>query len=383
MDAEGTGRLGYETRRYRGTLRLLSGVHVSGTAPEPAMRYAIDREHKRAYCLRESFLARNLDLGRMTPAQMKTSPFDVAKLPAAPKAREDAVAYELDLTEAAANLGEDVRPFIRDAWGRAYIPGSTLKGAFRQALLFAHLMDDEEYRKSLRERCKGLLDKMRSVTRDNIREIRDWGRRDGKFTGEELERLFRVSDAPQNKGPNFDLLRGLRVGDTEFCASPLTLCKVGITAPMREEMRGRQAMPTVFLERMDSGTVLSFDLVLDVPLLERLGEKTAIKIRDGYDILGALESRNQWVTPLEKAYLKSRGVLDGLWKEAYENPEDGEVILRLGWGCGWMGHSLFPLLAYEEGQIPISPKSRKMGLDARGKPRSLLGYAALSLQEIP
>ena len=366
--------LGYRIKRYRGTLRLLSWVHLSGSSAEPVMRYAIDRKAQCAYVLKESFLARNLDLGRITPDEMTQKPFDIARLPRDPKAREEAVAYrlDLDLNEAEAKLDKEVRPFVRDAWGRAYIPGSSLKGAFRQALVFDHLMQDETRRDRIRQTCRNLLDKMGRVTRDNIGQIRSWNKRDGHEVARGLEALLRSSQQELGGiGPHSDLLRGLRVGDTAPAQAPLTLCKVGIAAPM-PDVPGIQMppkMPKVFLERMDPGTELSFDLDLDVPLLERLSAGTSIQMRDGYDLLAALENQQSWVLPLEKAFLESRGGSGGPLAGQLREPPRGGGSPAFGMGVRLDGpFPLPPFWGTTKVRCPRPPRAERWAWMRRASP---------------
>ncbi len=158
--------------------------------------------------------------------------------------------------------------------------------------------------------------------------------------------------------------------------------------PLTDQKSGKAA--PLFCEVLPPGATLEFDLDIDVPLAEHLGAERRRKgtasaieaVKDKEDFLLALQDTAQFLLPLEKAFLDAAHAAF-LWKSDFEAEQDDAAIIRLGWGCGWMGHSLFPLLAYDEEDTPKSPASRKCLTASDGTPQELLGWARLRFSERP
>ncbi len=122
---------------------------------------------------------------------------------------------------------QDFRPFTRDGSGTIYIPGTSLKGVFRTAILYRLLNQDLEFRKSSNSRIgqdpEGEINKRRKFYSEQ------W------LQKEHLESF----DLPGGKkgSPNVDILRCLTVRD----AYPV--------GPVRT-----QVVPIKFLSRLSNGT---------------------------------------------------------------------------------------------------------------------------------
>ncbi len=122
---------------------------------------------------------------------------------------------------------QDFRPFTRDGSGAIYIPGTSLKGVFRTAILYRLLNQDLEFRKSSNSRIgqdpEGEINKRRKFYSEQ------W------LQKEHLESF----DLPGGKkgSPNVDILRCLTVRD----AYPV--------GPVRT-----QVVPIKFLSRLSDGT---------------------------------------------------------------------------------------------------------------------------------
>lgn len=385
-------RLPWKTRSFRCTLTALSPLHIGATAPEPACRYAFEENgttaaSNRVFFLREeTFLSR---LGAMSAAEYHRKPFPAEKLPEEEALRRGTL-YELRATKAARSLNKEVRPFIRNGFGRAYIPGTSLKGALRGALLFSHLLCNEKLRKELRRTANLLVEMMRNASPTNIGRIRK-----EKGHAPHLEALFRSDGS----SPHSDLAKAFKVGDSTPFGEPLFLAAVNIFTAKDEngtrrlvpltDQKGGKAAP-LFCEVLPPGATLEFDLDIDVPLAEHLGAERRRKgtasaieaVKDKEDLLLALQDTAQFLLPLEKAFLDAAHA-SSLWKSDFEEEQDDAAIIRLGWGCGWMGHSLFPLLAYDEEDTPKSPASRKCLTASDGTPQELLGWARLRFSERP
>lgn len=379
-------RLPYEKIRYKATLQSLSPIHIGGEAPEPACRYAIDPDAHRAYALRESFIVSRYAAGKISGSQYHRRPTPLAAVPVNEPARSEAILYELMAPKIASTLDKEARPFVRNAFGQAYIPGTTIKGAIRQAFLFSHLFQEDGLRSQIITSTKQLISEMKKSNPKNSNSIRR-----NKAHASTLEGLFRSST--EKADAKNDILRCLSVDDTPAFEMGFTLAAAnvfslsgGALAPMISPGRsgGTSRSAPIFLEFLNPGVTFNFSISLDQALLKNLSATTGkVRFRNGVDILGAIKDQADFTASLESTFFSEFDRSGNLWKKEYEGASlaENQAVIRLGWGCGWMGHSLFPLLAYGEDDVAESPKSRKTLVSENGKPLSLLGYAVLTLEE--
>jgi CRISPR-associated protein Csm5 len=363
-------------KHYRCTLKALSPIHIGATEVNPACRYVMDPDGdgQPIKCLKESYAVGRLRDGRLSVHDYMRKP---AKPTDLPRNWKEYVLYELDTTAKGRHLDKEARPFIRNAFGKAYLPGSSLKGMLRQALAFSLLYTDENQRKRLQTQFYHLLEEMRHANKENIRGIR----RKDKTRMNTLEGLFRSSK--KRPDPKNDIMRAIRVSDSEPSDRPLVMAGVNIFTARGDSVQvlSRNTAAT-FCEVVEPGAEFRFDLDIDVPLLEQLlAGNPAIRFSQPEDILAALEDHAQVMNIFEKDYLQSHG-LGPLWDDSYENPGDGAVTVRLGWGSGWTGATLFPILAYDpENDSAGRPLSRKFVVSSANDPNLMLGWAAFSLKE--
>ena len=356
-------------KRYRGTVEALSPVHIGATDLLPACRYAFDGG--KGAVLKERHLYRQHRQG-IKIQEIMTRPSELHAVD------DEDIFYPLHLAPAATRLNKEAYPFIRDPFGRPYIPGSSLKGMFRQALLFSAVLIDEKLHSTLRSQMGELLEKMGRANRDNIKDIRrqDWRRANS------LEKLFRNGRDPD---PKNDLLRGLRISDAVPAGDEtLALEAIDVFTAKGEAMVPLSPNnPPLFRETLQKGQRFVFDIALDEAFLKTCEtDGRTIRLRTATDLLLALHDQARLVADLEKAFLETHS-LSSLWDETYAADDGESAVARLGWGCGWTGHSLFPLLAYgpEMEETPRSPRSRRLVVDDRGRPRSMLGWARLKIEE--
>ena len=111
--------------------------------------------------------------------------------------------------------------------------------------------------------------------------------------------------------------------------------------------------------------------------------KAFVKFRDHNDILMALQDHAKVTAYLEKEYLERNGH-EELWDPKFEQEFNDSVIIRIGWGSGWSGSSLFPVLAgYSQERALDRPLSRKMVINSVGNPQMMLGWAKLTIVPVP
>lgn len=237
----------------------------------------------------------------------------------------------------------EVRGHIKDAFFRPYLPGSSLKGAIRTALL-ARAMENgsPDYR--------GLLPTRGDNTRD-------------KFAAQKLTEGVFSPGAPRGKTPNHDLLRALHVGDALFEVGELQLIDVRWMNLMaagwgwREMGGAKRTLPAwrdangILGEALPPGTTASFALqvdrfLTDDPLVRRtLGWDTANATLPALASFAALRellnAHARRRLAAELAFFRAHRVAgaaqacERLLAEMSATPE--AAFVRVGWGNGWAG----------------------------------------------
>ncbi|AER65979.1 CRISPR-associated RAMP protein, Csm5 family [Thermovirga lienii DSM 17291] len=383
-------KLPWKIKKYKARFVALSPIHIGTGEVLPACRYVLPPEGQdQGWCLKESFSAGLLAEGRISIKDYMEKPLSL-DMPILKRGVDDGnFLYPISFTKAAREkLKKEVKPFVRDGFGRAYLPGSSIKGMLRTALAFSFLMNEEQARKNLLKQLdqlepKGLIEKMNNVSPKNIKEIR----KKNAARVSLVENLFRPLEK-EKTDPKYDILRAVKVSDSEPIDTPLVVAAVNIFTSKGSRIEPLSSdTPPTFCEVVDPGTEICFEITLDEGLLVKLGESnpSKIRIKNHYDLLSALQDHARVMVNIEKSFLEKNGVND-VWDKEYEQGEDADyAIVRLGWGSGWTGSSLFPILSCDdpEKETPKRPLSRKIVISSKGEPRAMLGWGKLYIEEIP
>lgn len=260
----------------------------------------------------------------------------------------------------------EVLALIRDAHGRPYIPGSSLKGAIRTALLrrLAPLSALDLGRTAVQQRNASPLE-------------------------EHAFRKASLSDR-EASGANRDLLRVLRVSD--FHPPPNRPPAVAfMETQVRRVDRPNEPVLSVWVEAVLRGAGFLGTISLDLDLLRRF--QTADSVRDLFrrlpDVLRE-DGRNTLKAEAEWA--------DGPFAP-WARLQSENAFLALGWGTGWLAHTVGPLISREQrrllanqlrlgrGQAPAGapfPRSVKVArVPVNGQTREApLGLVALKFQPL-
>lgn len=278
-----------------------------------------------------------------------------------------------------------VRPLLRDGWQRPYIPGSSLKGAVRTALLFAQTVPDaggawvrgvQEVLQELREPAPG----QRPPDRLSL--------------GKPLQRRYLqglrlpLVDARQKATvEQSDLLRCLRVSDS----TPLPADAVQVQEVALLSLRGGQPYQksTQFVEVILPGSEVEFDITLDAALLEeyrRLNGDRWLPLTSLADVPALLVRHAAAVWAEDRAYFGAGHLLHRGPARFYGGERAG---IRLGWGSGLHSTTLALRLpqavrhqlrdaCFQRRSDTWFPKSRKVTI-AGGLPALPLGWADVAL----
>jgi len=173
---------------------------------------------------------------------------------------------------------QEIRGFIRDGDERAYLPGSTIKGCIRTALLY-HFLEEFADQSEVRKIIQTSLEEVRKDRQEaEKRKAKFSPERHRKQFAEGIEYLaFRAGmipergNAPKYSEAQDDLLKCLLVSDTHLSADAIGIEKIDLYLVKKlprgagyESQRQRQA-PAV--EAVQPGQVLTINLDINIELL--------------------------------------------------------------------------------------------------------------------
>lgn len=164
--------------------------------------------------------------------------------------------YELDCDNIAdLNTIKDVQTFIKDGYGMPYVPGSSLKGVIRNALLSYFISKDPD--KGLRN------DVIRNVQTEYTRNPKQFLKKETRGYTEKYLRTRRLPDTKNGDAVN-DIMSGIRISDSrprEF--SDLTLCQ---KIDMCVDGKGNNL--SVLRECIKPGTRIELEITIDSTVTE-------------------------------------------------------------------------------------------------------------------
>lgn len=265
----------------------------------------------------------------------------------------------------------DVLSCIKDGTGMAYIPGSSIKGALRTAILWERIKNSPEKREEAISKIAAAVNRARS-------------RGSKADAAKELEELF------LGKDPNHDHLRALRVSDTGLVPTN----SLGIFNVDLLSLTGGNALRNkmdLFVEAIKPGTRSWVSIDPDEFLrrnaskldmnTDDLGEKELEKIVRAYCsdyVKSEIKFFSDYSSPADDS---GKDNVRDFYNKLLELPEKrGGMVLRIGWGGGWHGMTvarLFPELLdtmrreFRLGRTNIKefPKTRRLAvLEASRQP---------------
>lgn len=261
---------------------------------------------------------------------------------------------------------------IKDVFGKAYIPGSSLKGALRTALLETALL-----------------------ARAEAPDWRKLGERD-KFAAQELERDITGRGERPSQAPNYDIFRTIRIGDsTPGEQAWLALSNVAVWPA------GQQGIP-LNVETITPGSIFTCDLTIDDYLFSRHAAKLNFAPRraliDG--MATACRTHAEARITYERTFLNERGATqpaqfyEGLSSRLSRLPENA-WLMQVGWGAGWESKTIARTLRRHnqvgalvrryrldrgKGHGGAFPATRHLVVDERRMPREPLGWVEVRME---
>jgi len=258
--------------------------------------------------------------------------------------------YRVPLAPGASTSGySEVREAIKDALGRPFVPGSSLKGALRTALAVAWAA----------ARGQAWVDRQLERVLEH--------RPNRKFAAQELERqLF-------GREPHTDLLRVLRPSDL-YDAGERPAMDVLELVEARVVTGSNASGPPVVVEALRPGTVWRGTLTEDLALASAMvaevanGERAWQAAAPGM-LLGAIDQCRRLAGRLieaERQHFRTGAVAAEYQalQRRLQALDQQSCLVWLGWGTGWMAKTLGELLV----QSPHFPEVvRRFGLQRGGR----------------
>ncbi|MBX0330706.1 type III-A CRISPR-associated RAMP protein Csm5 [Oscillochloris sp. ZM17-4] len=266
----------------------------------------------------------------------------------------------------------EVRPLIKSYDARPYMPGSSLKGAIRTALLDTALLAQKE-----------------------PPDWRKLGDRD-KYAAQELERDVAGRGERPAQAPNYDIFRTIRIGDSAPGERAwLSLSNIAVWPA------GERGIP-IDVETIDAGSVFTSTLSIDEYLFSRHAAQLNFAPRRPL-IDGMAESCRADAEARiahERAFFAERGVAaltsfyDGLSARLGELPPNA-WLMQIGWGAGWSSKTIARTLRRHnkvadvvrryrldrgKGRGGAFPATRHLVVDQRNTPLEPLGWVEVRME---
>lgn len=207
--------------------------------------------------------------------------------------------------------GENKREILKhvQSLGKPYIPGSSVKGAIRTALLWKAVRDDQ---------------RLLNWTLNYIKNLR--GRINPRKVDDALEtKVFRLSGLLNRDDPKNDLLRALKVTDSGFFEN-VKIYEV-------KYLNARSL--SVCAECIDAGDSAEIDVEVDEIVLSYLEQRL--------DFDGVKEATREFARAIVDAEL-ARAYPERTKREFRNVLNNRGILLRIGWGIGWFSTTIGTLL---------------------------------------
>ncbi|MDD4281991.1 MAG: type III-A CRISPR-associated RAMP protein Csm5 [Candidatus Methanofastidiosa archaeon] len=269
-----------------------------------------------------------------------------------------------------------IRQFMRTPDYLPYIPGSSIKGAIRTAVLYGILKKAKEENEQKFDYT--FVSKFEEALR--ITPKRKMNR-----AASEFERILQTYPLTRDSrpSPNTDIMRAVRISDTApLDKDALELRKVHIFNKGKDAHELQKM--GIHLECIPAGSTLEFDCTINKTILadfEAVGTGS-LPFRKESDLVKACETFSRDLWEFESSYFESERECTRI----YDFYRSGKGTIRLGAGSGLAATTIFMLMPeskrhlyrqaydrYTEGM----PTSRKVVIE-NDAPSTVLGWGTLS-----
>ncbi|WKZ18788.1 MAG: type III-A CRISPR-associated RAMP protein Csm5 [Candidatus Jettenia sp. CY-1] len=256
---------------------------------------------------------------------------------------------------------QDYRPFIRDGFGNIFIPGTSIKGAIRTAMLYNLLSDYKN---------KGYEGFQKRIVEPIERTEQFRFKKKSPFEWVQEKWLENFTLQRKSNSPNTDWLRMIHVSDaypanlTETNLVPITILKRE-TVGWRYKTENANQKTTIWAECIPQGTTFESDIIWDKKLLENFKkENNYLELPQSIDEV--LNCTMKWaddIVNFEKSFTKGHN-LENWYKNINAN-------FRIGFGSGMISTTIAMLLPEKTRKLirnlagkdkgdDVAPKSRRV-----------------------
>lgn len=261
---------------------------------------------------------------------------------------------------------------IEDPYNVKYIPGSSLKGAIRTAILYKQAKENYN---SVIAFLNKKIKKCYSI-RNNYWELRKFSSKlNDQLQNYLLRGEYTAEDGRKKIDPHSDLLRFLQITDsTGIPKSNINVTLIYVAEPKIERNRGTRQL--LLQEVIAPDTETKLRLVINDDFLELIDTKLSLKDKKGllYNIKENLREFYGEVIRAEKEYwIQNKRVKDANFIafadkliEFYNFLEDkmndtNFVPVRIGWGCGWLSTTVGLLIRKNQNLLQTIRRCFKLG----------------------
>ena len=221
----------------------------------------------------------------------------------------------------------EIREQIKDGFGNPLIAGSSLKGAFRTAIV-RRLSKTESG-------SKVVADFLNNISKNFIKTPQP------KFADQTICKHL------LGKEPKINLLRTLSVGDFSFSIEDIDLQKVDVVR-LTNKTKVEQKFPILYVEKINANSLACGQVSFDEFLAGKDRERHCFDFKAVLSLewlIEAIRDLTEETIDRELSFFKDKiGKHVKHLGEFYNNLQgelkklaDNEVIMHLGWGIGWQG----------------------------------------------
>lgn len=207
---------------------------------------------------------------------------------------------------------KEISTFVKDAYGKPYVPGTSIKGALRTILLSYYILEDEQLQKEYEQRLK----------RANVRNLS----REEKQLEQQLlhERRMGNQEAKIADKVN-DIMAAFHVSDSEPI-EPENLC---LCQKVDLNMNGSRRPINTLRESLKPGTDIEFTITIDTGLFPTKMKKMSVMqkaIRKFWD---------NYKTEYMNCFEFAPPIPDDFYSKEKKQKEKKQYFILLGGGVGY------------------------------------------------
>lgn len=261
---------------------------------------------------------------------------------------------------------------IENSNNAKYIPGSSLKGAIRTAILYKQVKKNYNSVISFLKREIRMCYKFAGNSRKR-RKFSNW--LNDRLQNYLLRGKYTAEDGKRKVDPHSDLLRFLQITDsTEIPRSNVDVTLIYVAEPKIGRNRGTREL--LLQEIITPDTIVKLRLIIDNDFLELIDTKLSLSDKKGllYSIRENLREFYSEVILAEKKYWnRNRQIRDPdftmfadklieFYNSLEEKMEDENFVpIRVGWGCGWLSTTVGLLIQKDLNLLQNIRKCFKLG----------------------